>query len=314
MDFGITIVSMLTLLALAIPGYILRKFNIVRREMIKELSFILLYISQPILLIVSFQQVEYREQVLVNMGYLVLVCLFCVVTISIIARVIFSKNFWENYPNKLLTFASICGNYGFFGIPVLQILFPNQPEVIIYSTSCLIVLNIFCWTIGAFLVSGDKKYINIKKVIFNPTIIAVIIALPLFCTGTMLPKPIFTFCSYLGNITTPLSMLVLGMRFSEVKLKDIFINPKNYIAIILKLAISPLLTYAFLQIPLPIDDVARRCIVILMAMPPAIVTLTTVECFGKEDIKDELARQASTIVIIGTILSTITIPLIAMLP
>lgn len=314
MNFGVTAVSLLTLLLLAVPGWILRKFNIVRKEIMRELSIILLYISQPFLLIASFQKAEYSEQVLVDMGYVLLLALCTVFIVSIIAYVIFHKRFKENYPNRLLTFASICGNYGFFGIPVLQILFPNKPEVIIYSTACLLVLNLFCWTIGAFLVSSDKKYVSVKKAIINPTVIAVVIALPMFATQTKLPTELLTVCDYIGNITTPLSMLVLGMRFSEVRLKDIFSNLKNYVAIIMKLLISPLIAYALLQIPMPISDMAHRCIVILMAMPPAIVTLTTVECFALPDIKDDLARQASNVVVVGTILSTLTIPLIALLP
>ena len=104
------------------------------------------------------------------------------------------------------------------------------------------------------------------------------------------------------------------MRFSEVHFKDIFNNWKNYVAIIIKLLVSPLLMYAFLQIPLPLTGIARLSALVLMGMPPAIICLTTVECFGREDIKDELARQASTIVIVGTILSTLTIPLITLLP
>ncbi len=314
MDFTVTLISLITLLALTIPGYILRKFNIVRREMIKELSIILLYVSQPFLLVASFQKVKYETQIMINMGYLMLFTLVCVLIVSAISLTIFSKNFKTNYGNRLLTFASICGNYGFFGIPVLEILFPNTPEVIIYSTSCLLVLNLFSWTLGAYLVSSDKKYISLKKVIINPTVIAVLIAIPLFVTETKMPAQMLKICEYIGNITTPLSMLVLGMRFSEVHFKDIFVNWKNYIAIIIKLLVSPLIMYGLLQIPLPITETARMSLLILMGMPPAIICLTTVECFGREDIKDELARQASTVVIVGTILSTLTIPLITLLP
>lgn len=314
MDFTVTLISLITLLALTIPGYILRKFNIVRREMIKELSIILLYVSQPFLLVASFQKVKYEPQIMINMGYLMLFTFLCVLLVSFLSIVIFSKNFRTNYPNRLLTFASICGNYGFFGIPVLEILFPNTPEVIIYSTSCLLVLNLFSWTLGAYLVSSDKKYISLKKVIINPTVIAVLIAIPLFVTETKMPAQLLKICEYIGNITTPLSMLVLGMRFSEVHFKDIFVNWKNYIAIVIKLLVSPLIMYGLLQIPLPITETARLSLLILMGMPPAIICLTTVECFGREDIKDELARQASTVVIVGTILSTLTIPLITLLP
>lgn len=314
MDFTVTLISLITLLALAVPGYILRKFNIVRKDMIKELSIILLYVSQPLLLISSFQKVEYSTQIMVNMGYLILLTLVCVIIVSIIAVVLFHKNFKTDYYNRLLTFASICGNYGFFGIPVLQILFPGSSEVIIYSTACLLVLNLFSWTLGAYLVSSDKKYINIKKVLFNPTMIAILIALPLYSTQTKMPEQMLTILDYIGNITTPLSMLVLGMRFSEVHFKDVFVNWKNYVAIAMKLLISPLIMYGFLQLNLPITDTASKCLLILMGMPPAIICLTTVECFGREDIKDDLARKASTIVIVGTILSTLTIPLITLLP
>ncbi len=314
MNFSVTAISLLTLLLLAVPGWILRKFNIVRKEIMKELSVILLYISQPFLLIASFQKVEYNKQVMVDMGYVMLVTLLTVSIVSVISFALFHKNFKDNYYNRLLTFASICGNYGFFGIPVLQILFPNKPEVIIFSTACLLVLNLFSWTIGAYLVSKDKKYVNPKKVIINPTTIAVVIALPLFATQTKLPTELLTVCEYIGNITTPLSMLVLGMRFSEVRFKDVLKSPKNYVAIVMKLLISPLFAYALLQIPMPLSEMARRCVIILMAMPPAIITLTTVECFAQPDVKDDLARQASNIVVVGTILSTLTIPLITLLP
>ena len=51
------------------------------------------------------------------------------------------------------------GNVGFFGMPVVAGIFPGEPVVSVYSSINVLTMNFLVFTIGAFMITNDKKYI-----------------------------------------------------------------------------------------------------------------------------------------------------------
>ena len=105
----------------------------------------------------------------------------------------------------------------------------------------------------------------------------------------------------LSDMTTPLCMLIMGMRLATTKLTDVFGSFQPYIVIFVKQMLFPLL--ALLILNLITDDYAMKAsIYIMICCPVASIVLNFAELIGKGQ------ETASHMVLLGTTLSALTIP------
>ena len=166
-------------------------------------------------------------------------------------------------------------------------------------------MNTIAFTFGSLLISGDKKHVNARKIFFNPAMIGAFIGIPLFIFGIKLPDIITTCLEGCVDLSTPICMFVLGIRLSTVKLHKVFCNVSAYLAIIAKQLIMPLIAIG-LTLILPLDPVLETGFIIISSCPVASVVLNLSELIG------EGQKDAADCVLLGTILSIITIPVIAL--
>ena len=103
-------------------------------------------------------------------------------------------------------------------------------------------------------------------------------------------------------MTTPLCMLIMGMRLATTPIKGIFLKPMQYLIIGIKQILLPLLVFLIL-LPLPLDENMKASMYIIFACPVASVILSFAEMLGKGQ------RDAANMVLLGTSLSALTIPL-----
>jgi predicted permease len=102
------------------------------------------------------------------------------------------------------------------------------------------------YTVGVYYISGDKKNMNLKKVILNPVLISFVIGLilNLLNVGDILPQKaiddyILKYSDHLKGIVTPVSMVILGMKMASVKMSTLFTKGKVYFVSVLKLIAVP---------------------------------------------------------------------------
>lgn len=306
MDFQITASNVLMLVALAIPGYILVKTKVLKPDVIPKLVIILLYVNQPFLSLYSFQQAVYSPELALNLLYVFLISTFAQLLMMGLCYLSFFKKF-DDARYRVCTFASACGNVGFFGVPILQALLPEYPEAVMYSAVYIVSMNLIGWTLGMFLLSGDKKYVSFKNFALNPSTLTMIVALPLFFCSVQLPDIVMEGVTYLGrNMAPPMAMFILGMRFACASMKEVFLEWRQYIAVVLKLVIFPLVCLLIL-IPMPIASEVKAALYIMSAMPPATVILNFSELLGTAP------KTAANIVLLGSIMSIITFPVLMLL-
>ena len=166
----------------------------------------------------------------------------------------------------------------FVGLPVNLALFgeASVPYVLIY----FIANASSFWTLGVYSISRDGtgegyKVFSMQTVknIFSPPLLGFFLAIVLILLGLRLPRFIMDTCRYLGNLTTPLSMLFIGLVMNGVKLREIRLN-KDLIAILFgRFIVSPLIVL-FLSQYFPIPELMKKVFVIQAAMP--VMTNTTI--------------------------------------
>lgn len=306
MQFLESCFSILVLMCLALPGYILIKLKILKEEHIVPFVTVLLYVNQPFITIHSFITKEYTPELLANIGIVFLMGIMTQILMFALARLIFSYDKLASRRN-VYVFASAVGNVGFIGIPICNIFMPGNTEAILYIAVYLITFNLVSWTLGAYMITGDKSYISLKKAIINPPVIALIVALPLFFLKVKLPSVVVDCVGYIATMNTPLAMIVLGMRFACVKMSSMFKGISVYVVSFIKLVLTPILVYLVL-LPFELSETLVRTLIIISAMPTANMVLMMAEKFNGD------AEAAVKSIMNSTILTIAVLPLIMLLP
>lgn len=309
MDFLTSLKSVSLLIALVIPGYILKKRNMLPDSIVGGLVTLLMYVSLPFLTFSSFMKKRYETELLANMGLTLLLAFLLLAAMYGISKGIFS--FMQEDPaKKICVTAGFLNNCAFMGIPVLQAFFPGNAEPIMYCAVFSAVFNLLVWTLGVYSITGEKKHIQIKNGILNPPTVALFIALPFFFLKVTIPEEVLTGVDFLGNMTTPLSMMIIGIRLGEIHLAELFNSAKVYLASFVKLIAAPLFAFAILKLCrlfLPLNDTLAVTVFVIMAMPSASSVMMFAEMFGGD------SPTAAKCILLSSILSVITIPFVMLM-
>ena len=86
---------------------------------------------------------------------------------------------------------------------------------------------------------------KIKKVLVNPAIIAVYIGIPIMLLNIKLPSFLIDTTKIVGDMTAPISMIIVGSILSKVRIKDVFKEVSIYYEALIKLIIIPLILISF---------------------------------------------------------------------
>ncbi len=301
MEFLVTVTTVGVMLLYSAPGYALVKAKKIQPTSISAFAMVLMYVCQSCLVIYSFQKVTYTPALFKNM--LVFFALAVVIQSLLLGTyyLLFRKRY-KNVRYRIATIAGTFGNCAFMGVPLLEHLLPHYPNAVVFSAVYSISMNLLGWTIASAVIANDKKYIKPKNFFFNPSMIALYIALPLFFTHTSIGGNVFGDAVFLlGKMTTPLCMLIMGMRLACVPLKKVVTSRLNYFVLFLKQLVMPVLGLAVVML-LPIETNMKMAFYIICCCPIASVVLNYSEMIG------EGQETAANLVLFGTFSSIVTIP------
>lgn len=290
-------------------GYFLYKAKMMSDETTKQLSSILLTVVNPVIIFNSYMM-DFNTELLAGLGISLLLGALAHIVLIICANIAVRKG-GHNY--EIDRFAIIYCNCGFMGIPLINATFGS--EGVFYLTGFITMFNLFMWTHGTLLMSGQKSQ-SFKdtskafvKVLVSPAIIAIMIGLVFFFLGLRVPSIIQTPLDYIGSLNTPLAMLVSGATIAKAGLLRGFRCGRNYyIQIVKLLAVPALLTLAF--VPLAKHGVSMMLIntvLIAAAAPTASATIMFSYRHGKDE------DYASGHFALSTISSMLTMPLVLLL-
>ncbi|MBE6052329.1 MAG: AEC family transporter [Clostridium sartagoforme] len=285
-------------LIIIVGAYGTRK-NIINEEVNKGLRKILLEITLPLLVINSFS-FEFSD----GMGRNVLISFIYSVAFILVGAII-SYIFLvpiKGEKKKILHFANVFSNCGFIGFPIINSIY--GAEGVVYTSIFNMVFTMSLWTYGVMIFSDKMSKENIKKVLLNPAIIAVYLGIPMMLFNIKLPSFLLDTAKTVGDMTAPISMIIVGSILSKVKIKDVFKEFSIYYGSLIKLVIIPL---GLLIIKKLLNDNSTiiNTIIIIQAMPAAAMTSIFAADFNKEK------EYSAIVVFITTLLSIITIPIIS---
>lgn len=279
-------------------GYYAKKRGIINEEINKGLTRLLLEVTLPLMIVVSFNY-SFSQDIMKNMITLFLYSCGIHVFLIFLGYILYRKR--EDGKREVLRFSTVFSNCGFMGYPVLGSLYGNMG--VLYAAIFNIPFNIFSWTFGVMLFTGDKNSKNFKKVFLNPGILSVIVGLAFFIFSIKLPQTVYSSFKLVGDMTTPLSMIIVGSMLAEVKFMEVFKDKSLYNISFVRLILVPILTYLLLFL-IKADPMIRNIAVMVEAMPVAATTAIFAEAYNKEP------KFASQVVFVTTLFSVATIPII----
>ena len=305
--FSVTFSNVLLTLLYLIPGFLLCKYKKVRADHLSTVSVILLYFCGPGMFLNALTALDYSPELLKKMGLFLVFSLGGEIALMLLVLLLLGKRRKE-FSLRMLSIACVMGNVGFFGMPVVRAVFPDAPEAAVYSCVFNTSLNILAWTVGVFTLTGEKRYISLKAAFVNPTVLSVCAGLVLFLlrSKNWLPDLLKDGFRTVGNMSTPLCMVILGIRLATMDFRKLFTTPLVWGISAGKLLVFPLFCYA-LVLPFPLDPVFKGSILILAATPCASILLNLAEIHHNGQ---ELAANCA---LLTTLLSIVTIPLLSLL-
>ena len=208
-----------------------------------------------------------------------------------------------------MRFCSVFSNNGFLGIPLAMAVFGVGSKALMVVIILNIITNILMYTLGIYLVSGDKKAISFKKAFLNPVLIAFIIGIGLNLLNIKSYVPeVVTYSTHFSNLVTPISMIILGMKMGTVKFTSLFKSWKTYYVAALKLVVFPLVIVAIAFLLKAVWSVVDIDVVLGIFIAFATPTAGLASTFS--DNYDGDTENAVAFTLGTTVLSILTIPLI----
>ncbi len=298
--------QMLVLFAMMAVGYVVYKKQWVDEYSSISISRLVVNVFNPLLVIngvIGKEQNADTSLVAENFKFIILYFIIIIVVGYISNIIIPVKKEEKNLYQLMFTFS----NVGFMGIPVISSILGKG--CIIYITFYILVYNFLLYTYGVRLAQkGSKvkeKGFTFKK-IMNPGVIACIFAIIIYLSKITIPSACITFFDYMGNVTIPLSMMMIGISIARLPIKQIFNCGRLYLFTILKMLIVPVAAALILRnVPATADIFA--VFILMLGMPVgSIVTMIAKEYGGDDEV-------ASRGIVLTTLVSIISIPIISLL-
>ncbi len=300
--------QVLIMFLLAAVGYLCFRAKKITMEGCRTISNILIYLSLPCVIINSFL-VDFSTEKLMGLLYSSLAAAVVMIICIVVSRLFFSKD-------AILNFASAFSNPGFFGIPLIVATLSNG--AVFYVATFIAFVNLLQWSYGVALLTVKpsatkekgswKKFLPSPKRLFTaPFMIATLIGLFFFLTQIPMPDLIYKSIQYISGLNTPLAMFTIGIYFAQTNPGKMFKNPKLYLLSVVRLFIIPLICMAVLFF-LPQEFAEMKMALLIVAACP---TGSNVAVYAQ--LYDSDYSYAVETVIISTLLSIISIPLIVQL-
>lgn len=302
MHMGTLLSALSQLLMLILLGYSLRKFGIITESLSSGLSKLLLSVVIPASVIVSGNNgaLGVTWQMLIIIAAVTSLTHFSVLAMG---KILFSK-VGKRENADLNTAMCMYPNTGFIGIPLASVLY--GADGLMCAVTYNLILGLHMYTIGIKMIGSGKEKIKWLNIIKNPLTIASVLSIVLFLSPLHLPSILADAALSVGNMSTPISMLIIGSWLVGVDVKEMLKTRSCHVVCAMRLLIIPAICFVvlyFLDMPYIIKAVSVLC----AALPLGSLNVLFAKQYGADYI------HANESMILSLVLSIATIPLFVLL-
>ena len=259
-----TVLGLILLLGI---GFLCSKVGLIDQAAEKQLTGLLLKVVQPVYLFMAYQRAFDR-------GLLrdFLICLAMVAAAFLILILVPYLFFPRGSRDREVGLVvSAFPNTGFFGIPLIAGIYGT--EGVFFLTTMITMFNVLIWTYGVIVMSGrrDSLRVTVKRLV-SPALISIAAGLVCFSLGLLLPDMIASPLKKLGDMNTPLAMLISGAVVARADfrrgLKDLMVYKISFLRMLLLPAAVALALFS-----LPVNPMLVTIVVLASGFPVGSVPL-----------------------------------------
>ena len=276
-ELSVTFNIMMPMLLLLATGWILRKTGILDGDMPSRLNRLIFKILLPVLLFNNLRNMDRKAAA--DLKYLLF--LFAGLTAVFLISMAVVPRFEKNVRKQGVMVQGIFrSNFAILGVPLMDAMF-GQAGNLVYSLALPVVipLNNILAVIALSSAEGkkaDRRKI-VKDILTNPLIIGCAAGAVFYFSGISLPTVIDNTFSKLADITSTLSLIVLG---ASLKWEGILDNRTQLLwTVLLKQALIPAIMMAA-AIMLGFTGPQMGVIIVLFGAPCAVSSFPMADAMG----------------------------------
>lgn len=209
-NFVLSLEIVLPLFIVMAVGYACKQTKLITEQLAKQMNGLVFRVFLPVLLCKNIYTSSLDS--LMNPGVFIFAAVGIVVMFAVL---MFAVPRMESDQRKCgaIIQAAFRSNYAYFGIPLVQAIFPNSDTSV---ASLLVVIVVPMFNVLAVIVlelfRGGKTNLAqvLKKIITNPLILGSLAGLVILITGIQLPAIVRKPIDDLGKIASPLALFLLG--------------------------------------------------------------------------------------------------------
>jgi predicted permease len=309
--FSTLLSSVLMFALLIIPGFLLGKCKKIDHDSLESMTNILMYVAMPFLVFVKLLRTDLQSISYTDILLCAIFPAFAIFFVFFLSSLCFREKGKTNR-YRAGRFCSVFSNCGFLGIPLAEVLFPDRPEVAVYVSLFNVVNTFLLLTFGVYVLSGDRRDISVRRAVLSPIMASILLGVICSVLGVadFIPQ-VVTYADILAALTTPLSMIVLGVQLSGLPIRTLVTTPTLYLTALFKLVIAPLSTVLMLLVlqlcGFPLSTPLMAGIFIATAVSSAASASAMAKKYGVD------GEYAAILTLGTTILCAVSLPLLYML-
>ncbi len=270
----------------------------------RSISNILLLVVTPAMLMDALFSMEYSEQILHNFLLSIMLGFLTHFAMIAVTQLLLGKK--SSHPEiGMDRYLAVYSNCGFMGMPLVSATFGS--EAVLYMAGYLISFNVLTWTHGLIQITGETSGKQIIKGLLSPTVICTGIGVVVFVCRIPVETHLLKVIKYIGDMNTPLGMIVAGMVLAETGLKGVLHKPRIFLVTALKLFAAPAVAAVVLIVIRQVISISDPLFYAIM-IPAACPAATTGTMMALRYDKDY--QYSSQVFVVSTLLSMITIPVV----
>lgn len=302
--------QMIVLFLIMIVGLLCRKAGIINDETSKKLSAIVVNVANPAMILSSAIN---PGDTIKGHDLLITFILAIVMFAGLMFLAIFIPYLLKAPRSDFGIYRAmtVFANIGFMGFPLIRSVY--GPDALLYAAVFQLPFNLLVYTYGVYVICESRNLNDSKEIKRNPIkeimnigVVSCIIAIILFFVRPTVPSVIEDVCDYIGDMTPPLSMMIIGDSLSKIDIKKLISNARLLAYSFIKLLVLPI-AGTLIAKACGIDGVLLGVFMIIMAGPAATMNALLSQQYGSN------YQLASEGVALSTILSVATIPLVSLI-
>ena len=309
MLFLTSLESIIPIIALIVLGYFLQVRGWFHNDFGNDLSKLIMNVAMPVSIFVSVLKYLTLEKLISLSGGLIYT--FIAFALGYIVAFLSVKAF-KVAPGRRGTVINtfVNANTIFIGLPLNIALFGD--DALAYFLIYYITNTISTWTLGVFLMTIDSKdgkkkqesHFDWKRLLPAP-LLGFIVSVVFLVINIPLPSFVSSTLGYIGGLTTPLSLVYIGIVLAKAGIKTIRFDKDSIVALIGRFIVAPVLMFLVLKLMAPSMVTAEYQTFMIQSATPALAVLPILANQGDGDVE-----FSTNIVTLSTVLFVIVIPIL----